>query len=117
MYAQNQLPGGKYWDPDPAVKATLKKLKPSNDLCESILGLNDYLTTAIPNLHQMTRSNLIQVKKNKTMQWLNQLPHDQQRTIVKLAIQRRGEVAKHFKEEEALRSRQRREKMVREKCR
>ena len=31
-------------------------------------------------------------------------------------IQRRGEVAKHFKEEEALRSRQRHEKMAREKC-
>ena len=116
VYAQNQLPGGKYWEPEPAIKATLQKLKPNNDLCESILGLNDYLTTAIPNLHQMTRSNLIQVKKNKTMQWLNQLPNDQQRTIVKLAIQRRGEVAKHFKKE-ALRSRQRREKMDREKCR
>ena len=115
MLMQNQLPGGKYWDPEPAIKATLMKLKPSNDLCESILGLNDYLTTAIPNLHQMTRSNLIQVKKNKTIQWLNQLPHDQQRTIVKLAIQRRGEVAKHFREE-VLRSRQRHEKMVREKC-
>ena len=32
-------------------------------------------------------------------------------------IQRRGEVAKHFKEEEALRSRQRHEKMARKKCR
>ena len=63
-YAKNQLPGGKYWNPEPAVEATLKRLKPNNDLCESILGLNDYLTT-IPNLHQLTRSNMIQVKKNK----------------------------------------------------
>ena len=46
-YAQNQLPGGKYWDPaEPDVKRVLTELKPSNDLCESILGLNDYLTTA-----------------------------------------------------------------------
>ena len=42
-YAQNQLPGGKYWDPDENVKAILKSLKPNNDICESILGLNDYL--------------------------------------------------------------------------
>ena len=57
-YACNQLPGGKYWDPEPDVRMELTKLKPTNDLCESILGLNDYLTTAIPNLHQMSRSNL-----------------------------------------------------------
>ena len=95
-YAQNQLPGGKYWEPEPAVEATLKKLKPNNDLC--ILGLNDYLTTAIPNLQQTVRSNVIQVKKNKTMEWLYQLPHDQRKTIVELAIKREREVAKHLKE-------------------
>ena len=43
-YAHTQLPGGKYWEPDPALEAVVKSLKPSNDLCESILGLNDYLT-------------------------------------------------------------------------
>lgn len=62
-YAQNQLPGGKYWEPDPEIKAVLKTLKPNNDVCESILGLIDYLSTAIPNMHQMSRSNLVQVKK------------------------------------------------------
>ena len=51
-YAQNQLPGGKYWDPEPDI---LAELKPSSDLCESIFGFNDYLTTAIPNLHPMAR--------------------------------------------------------------
>ena len=77
-YAQNQLPGGKYWNPtDPDVRRVLTELKPSNDLCASILGLNDYLTTAIPNLHQMARSNLVEMKKNKTMQWLNDLPDEQ----------------------------------------
>ena len=40
-YAQNQLPEGKYWEPEPAIKLILKEIKPSNDLCESILGLND----------------------------------------------------------------------------
>ena len=64
-YAKDQLPGGLYWDPDENVKDILCQLKPSNDVCESILGLNDYLTTAIPNLHQMSRSNLVQVKKKQ----------------------------------------------------
>ena len=66
-YAKAHLPGGKYWNPDLAVETILKKLKPNNDVCESILGLNDYPTTAVPNMHQMTTSNLTQVKKNKTI--------------------------------------------------
>ena len=62
-YARDKLPGGLYWDPDENVKDILCQLKPSNDVCASILGLNDYLTTAIPNLHQMSRSNLVQILK------------------------------------------------------
>ncbi len=63
-YAADQLPGGCYWEPeDKEGEVILSELRPSNDVCESILGLNDYLTTAIPNLHQMARSNLVQVKK------------------------------------------------------
>lgn len=114
-YAQTQLPGGKYWEPEKDVEAILKKIRPNNDVCESILGLNDYLTTAIPNLHQISRSNLIQVKKNKTMQWLHGLPHDQHDAIIELAIKRRVAVAKLYKEADAERSKQRREKMVRER--
>ena len=73
-YAQKQLPGGCFWNPDQKIKDILCQLKPSNDICESILGLNDYLTTVIPNLNQIARSNLVQVKKNKTLNWLSNLP-------------------------------------------
>ena len=65
-YAWKQLPGGIYWDPEPSVREILAQLKPTNDVVESTLGLNDYLTTAVPNLHQMARSNLVEVKKNKS---------------------------------------------------
>ena len=75
---KNQLPGGRYWEPEVSVKKVLAELKPSNDLCESILGVNDYLTTAIPNLHQMARPNFVQVKKNQTMKWLNEVTHEEQ---------------------------------------
>ena len=70
-YAANQLPGGAYWRPEAQVEAVLRQLRPNNDLCESILGLNDYLVTALPNMSQQTRSNLIEVKKNKTIIKLN----------------------------------------------
>lgn len=74
-YAKAQLPGG---CSNERVQNVLHQLKPSNDVCEAILGLNDYLTTAIPNLHQMTRSNLVQVKRNQTLNWLSNLPEDDQ---------------------------------------
>ena len=111
-YARTQLPGGRYWEPEQPIEAILKELRPSNDLCESILGLNDYLTTAIPNLHQQAKSNLIQVKKNKTMQCLHELSDDQRKTIIELAVKRRVEVERLYKEAEAQRSKQRREKLI-----
>ena len=66
-YAGTQLPGGIYWDPEPEVRAVLSTVEPINDVCESILGLNDYLNVAIPNMSQEAHSNLIEVKKNKTI--------------------------------------------------
>ena len=50
-YVQHQLPGGIYYNPKPTFKKVLAEISPSNDLCESILGLNDYLSSA---LHQVT---------------------------------------------------------------
>ena len=60
----------------------LHELKPSNDVCESILRLNDYLTTAIP-------SNPVQVKKKKTLKWLSNLSGDEQSATVYLAVKQR----------------------------
>ena len=67
-------------------------LQPSNDICESIPGLNDYLTTELPNLHQMSRSNLVQLKKNKTMKWLSQLPSEKQTSVINMAVKNRHRV-------------------------
>ena len=112
-YAQDHLPGGKYWNPDdPDVKKVLSELKPSNDFCESMLGLNDYLTTAIPNLHPMARSNLVELKKNKSMRWLNELTDDQQGKVMDLAIESRQKVCKEYKDEEEERAMERRKHMA-----
>lgn len=48
-YAKDYLPGGLYWNPNPHVREIMTKLKPTNDLCESLLGFNDYLSGAMPN--------------------------------------------------------------------
>ena len=94
------------------VREVLSELTPSNDLCESILGLNDYLTNAIPNLHQVARSNLVQLKKNKTMQWLHSLPDEQQIQVIDLAVESRQAVQKECKHEEQQRAIVRRQNMA-----
>ena len=116
-YAKNQMPGGKYWDPEPDVKKILKALKPNNDLCESILGLNDYLSIVMPNLHQMSKSNLVRAKKNKTMKWLDTLPTEQQHAVVTLARENRQQVKQDYKRAEDDRLKFRQEKMIKEKNR
>ncbi len=110
-YARDYLPGGLYWNPDPKIKEILSTLKPTNDLCESLLGLNDYLSRAIPNMHQMTRSNMIQVKKNKTIDWLQTLPETELENVVDLAVRRKAEVLKESQELDERNRDQRREKI------
>lgn len=112
-YARNQLPGGRYWEAEPAINAILRNLKPNNDLCESLLGLNDYLTTAIPNMHQLTRSNLVEMKKNKTMKWFQELPQEEKQAVSCLAKKSRDDVMKKYREEELTRQKQRQENMKR----
>ena len=114
-YAESQLPGGKYWNPDPHTEAVLRKLKLNNDLCESMLGLNDYLATVLPNMQQLTRSNLIEVKKNKTMKWYAGLSQDEQEHIGRLAVRERSNVVKQYKDEQALLAESRRERMLKDK--
>ena len=97
-YPRSNLPGGIYLEPsDPQVRKVLSEVRPSNDFCESILGLNDHLTTSLPNLHQVARSTLVEVKKNKTIKWLDELPEDQQLTVIDLAVTKREAVNQETK--------------------
>ena len=111
-YAADQLPGGRYWNPDKQIQDVLSQLQPSNDVCESILGLNDYLTTAVPNLHQMSRSNLVQLKKNKTMKWLSHLPSEKQTTVIDMAVKQRRKVKLTYNEEQTARAEHRKQAMI-----
>lgn len=69
--------------------------------------------TQIPNLHQMTRSNLVQVKKNKTLHWLSQLP-DSKQAVIDMAVQRRRQVTQVYKDEEQMRKKHRQQAMIRD---
>jgi len=55
QYGRNHQPGGISWDPDQSVRAVLEQLSP---VYETILGLNNYLNAAIPNMHQSAQSTL-----------------------------------------------------------
>lgn len=113
-YAADQLPGGRYWNPDKQVQDVLSQLPPSNDVCESILGLNDYLTTAVPNLHQMSRSNLVQLKKNKTMKWLSHLSNETQTAVIDMAVKQRRHVKQTYDEEQTARAEHRKQAMIKD---
>ena len=82
-----------------SIRRVPSQLKPSKYICESVLGLNDYLTTALPNLDQASRSTLVQMKKNRTLKWFGTLPPQKQDSICTLAVKRRKEVSKSCKGE------------------
>ena len=52
-YKADQLPGGKYWNPDETTRGILLKLKPHNDACESALGTNDWISRSLQNKHNL----------------------------------------------------------------
>ena len=99
-YKKDQLPGGKHWEPTDDIKDILRQLQPNNDICESILGLNDWLSNQMPNLCQKTKSTLVEVKKNKTMTWLQNLPDERRTDIIDLAQKKRRSVEFTVRQEE-----------------
>jgi len=113
-YAKDQLPGGKYWEPDADLEKVLSQLEPNNDLCESILGLNDYLSTAMPNMDQLTRSSMVQIKKNNSIEWLDSLPKVQQEEIIELSMKNKSEVIKQYKEHQKSVAQQRQKYMLKQ---
>ena len=94
------------------MRNILAELQLSNDLCDSIFGLNDYLTTALPNLHQVARSNLVKVKKNKTMKWLDSLPDDHQTKVIDLSVESRQAVRGEHVETEKEVAKRRQEHLI-----
>lgn len=92
------------------VYADLVMLSKSNDLKKSVLDMNqhylevklmpsnDFCDYPLPNLHQVARSNLVEVKKNKTLQWLHNLSDDHQLKVIDLAVESRQIVQKECSE-------------------
>lgn len=100
-YKADQLPGGKLWSPSETVKTVLAEVEPTNDLCESILGLNDWLQKVTPNFTQRTVSGMVEVLRNSTMPWFLKQDKDM---IINLARRR----SKRVKQEDHALAEQRR---------
>ena len=77
-----------------------------------MLGLNDYLTSKIANLHQMSRSNLVEMKKNKTLSWLSEIPQKNQLEVIDLAVKERRHVLAESIQNDKQKSLERRAKML-----
>ena len=84
-YKTDQLLGGTFWSPPPNVSEALKDLDPTNDACETILGLNDWLQKGTPNMSQRTVSAMVKTMKNGTVAWLSNQPQEMHKAIVDLA--------------------------------
>ena len=113
-YAEDQLLGGKYWEPDADLEKVLSQVESNNDLCESIFGLNDYLSIAVPNMDQLTRLSMVRVKKNNSIEWLNSLPQVQQEEIIKLSMKAKSEVVEQYKEDQDDVAEKRQEYMIKQ---
>lgn len=68
----------------------------------------------IPNTHQQTWSNLTQIKKNKTIEWLDSLPQQKQDEVLDVAYAQRLDALKQRKMEEKKRCELRKGKMLQE---
>ena len=110
-YKAEQLPGGKLWNPDTDTRKALAKIQPTNDLCEGILGLNDWLQKRTPNFSQRTVSGMVEVLKNSTMPWFWKQNKDFKDKIIILAKKRSNQVIRE--EKELLEGHRRKRKMMR----
>ena len=64
----------------------------------------------------MARSNLVQVKKNRTLKWLSNLSEQDQLAVVDLAVKKRQEVHKEYKDEEKTKIRTKKTEHGTRKC-
>lgn len=91
-YKADQLPGGKLWEPSSEIREKLKDTDPTNDLYESVLGLNDWLQKRNPNYSQRTVSTMVEVLRNATMPWFVKQEREMKNKIIKLARVRANKV-------------------------
>ena len=113
VFAKDYLPSGKYWDPPDDIKGILQQIRPSNDICESILGLNDWLqSTIMTNVSQRTKRNLIEAKKNKSLPWLDIQATEEQHKVIEMATKHRETVKNESKKHMASIKDQRQQSMM-----
>ena len=114
-YKSDHLPGGELWNPSEKVKSLLFNLEPTNDMCESILGLNDWLQKSTQNLSQRTVTTMVEVMRNATMPWFLKQEKAVKDDIITLARQKVHRIKQEYNRKEEERRLQR--KRTREESR
>ncbi len=97
-YQADQLPGGRLWQPTGKVREVCSTLKPTNDACESALGLNDWLQSNTSNFSQRTTSAMVEVMKNATLTWFEKQSEAFQASVVNLAVKQANKVLRDDRE-------------------
>ena len=69
---------------------------PTNDLCEGILGLNDWLQKVTPNLSQRTVTTMVEVLRISTMPWFLKEDKQTKNKIINLAHRRSKKVREEY---------------------
>jgi E1A/CREB-binding protein len=77
-----QLPGGKYWDHEPASIDKLSTIPTTNTVSERDFAQLDVLMRTKPSAFTTTFESIIMWTNNKTSDSLNSLPADEKQSIL-----------------------------------
>uniref|UniRef100_A0A914WIN5 Uncharacterized protein n=1 Tax=Plectus sambesii TaxID=2011161 RepID=A0A914WIN5_9BILA len=81
----DQLPGGRYFAPDDALRQMTASVPLHNKTPEAVFGFLDHLMTRRPNASMIVNEALIMFCKNKTSAWLASKTPEQTEALVRSA--------------------------------
>ena len=100
--AADQLPGGKYFIPSDSLKQMAQHVPKTNKISEADFAILDLLVRKKPNASINTFDALIMWSKNKTMEWLDNLPIGEKQGLFKDARKGAASMAEKFKLRKAI---------------
>eukprot|EP00057_Strongylocentrotus_purpuratus_P011916 XP_011666390.1 PREDICTED: uncharacterized protein LOC105439273 [Strongylocentrotus purpuratus] len=94
----DNLPGGKFWNPDKATETSFSNVPSTNMIGERDFALLDMLVRQKPSARTSSLEALIMWTNNKTSTWLHNLPQGKQAELLEEARSRAPAMMKKFKE-------------------
>ena len=100
--AADQLPGGKYFIPSDSLKEMAQHVPKTNKISEADFAILDLLVRKKPNASINAFDALIMWSKNKTVEWLDNLPIGEKQGLFKDARKGAASMAEKFKLRKAI---------------